>query len=149
MSDDDDNGSKSPWWANLINRLGVPTALLVVILFMLWSGASWIANNVVVPIVSKQIEYIEASSQVSRDVVKVTAEIRDSSKQQQIDGAITATELKILSAGVLLNSSNIKANQEMLKASAANDEKSLKALQSIDQTLKDQQELLRAIQKKE
>ena len=146
-SEDSDEGSKSPWWVVVINRLGLPTALLCVLLFMLWRGGVWVADNVVVPIVAKQIAYIESASQVSRDVVEMTAQIRDSAKQQQIDGAITASELKILSAGVLSNSINIKNNQDMLKATAENDEKSLKALQSIDQTLKDQQAVLKAIQK--
>ena len=147
-SEDGDEESKSPWWVVVINRLGLPTALLCVLLFMLWRGGVWIADNVFVPIVAKQIAYIESASQVGQDVVEMTAQIRDSVKQQQIDGAIVASELKMLSAGVLSNSVNIKSNQDMLKATVENDEKSLKALQSIDQTLKNQQEVLGAIQKK-
>jgi len=141
--------AKSPWWITTINRLGLPTALLCVILFMLWRGGVWVADHVAIPIVSKQIEFINSASKTNEEMAKMTAEIRDTMKQQQLHGDNATRELQKLSVSVDENQIQAEGRRKLLEVSAEYDQKNLETLKSIDQTLKSQQLVLHSLNKHE
>ena len=148
MTDDSDTDEpKSPWWIKAVNSLGLPTVLLGAMILMLYRGGVWVGDNVAVPVVRKQIEFIESAASVNQDMLKITEEIRDTMKAQQSHGDTAVEELRALAIGIVANNQEIRENRELLKASAVNDAKSLQTLESIDKTLKNQQLLLQELPK--
>ena len=51
---------ESGWWT-VIQTVGLPTGLLLIILFTLYKGAVWAANNLIKPLVTKHIEFLDAT----------------------------------------------------------------------------------------
>jgi len=47
-------------WVTLINTVGLPIALLIVILAVLWKAMVWMANHVAKPMVDKHIQFLDA-----------------------------------------------------------------------------------------
>ena len=145
MSDTDKEDPKTPWWISTINRLGLPTALLCVILFMLWQGGVWTADNVAMPIVKKQVEFIDAALKANEKMASITSEIRDTLKHQKVHGDSAVQEFFKLSEKIDTNQKEAEARTALLEDAATSDRQSLEILKSIDTTLKSQQSLLKEI----
>ncbi len=137
--------AKSPWWISTINRLGLPTALLCIILFMLWQGGVWTANNVAMPIVKKQVEFIDSASKANEEMATITREIRDTLKQQKVHGDSAVQEFFKLSEKIDHNQKDAQVRTELLEYAATADKQSLEILRSIDATLKGQQIILKEL----
>jgi hypothetical protein len=73
----------SPWWAKLLDRFGVPTAMLAVVLFFSYETAQWLGENILVPVTNGHIHLLES--------------VRDESKKQTFTlEEINTTNVQIL-----------------------------------------------------
>jgi len=100
---------KEPWWMNVIKQLGLPTLLLLVMVYGVYQGAIWFGTNILVPLTERQIVFI---NQVDESVKKITEIIEE---HQQNNGLI-ARELNSLNEGVQQMNLETKANGERLKS---------------------------------
>jgi hypothetical protein len=62
-------------WVSLIQTLGLPTALLLLILLALGRAGVWAANNLVKPLVDKHIEFLDKAIEANDTIARSQAEI--------------------------------------------------------------------------
>ena len=74
-------GSKAPWWMEAIKTLGLPTAFLCVIVYMIWSAGTWAGTAIVFPLFQKQMDFIDQASEMTKSM-EVT--------MSKIDGTLSA-----------------------------------------------------------
>jgi len=99
---------KEPWWMNVIKQLGLPTMLLLVLVYGAWEGATWFGTNILVPLTERQIIFI---NQVDESVKKITDIVE---KHQQNNGMI-AKELDSINLGIQQMNEGTKANGQRLE----------------------------------
>jgi hypothetical protein len=100
---------KEPWWMNVIKQLGLPTLLLLVLVYGAWEGAAWFGTNILIPLTERQIIFI---NQVDESVKKITEIVE---KHQQNNGMI-AQELDSINNGIQQMNEGTKANGQRLEA---------------------------------
>ena len=94
MSDNALTKEDAPWWAKLLDRFGIPTAMLAVLLYFGYKSATWLGEHVFVPVVEGHISLLES--------------VRDESKKQ------TAVLKQVNSTnGLILRST--KENNDLLQ----------------------------------
>jgi hypothetical protein len=62
-------------WVSLIHSLGLPTALLLLILMALGRAGVWAANNLMKPLVDKHIEFLDKAIEANDKIATSQAEI--------------------------------------------------------------------------
>jgi hypothetical protein len=53
---------ESPWWAKLLDRFGVSTAILALLMIGLFRAGQWIATTVVQPLASAHLQFLRDAS---------------------------------------------------------------------------------------
>jgi len=51
----------SPWWAKLLDRFGISTCMLAVLVYAIYIVTMWSATNVITPIVLSHMELLKAT----------------------------------------------------------------------------------------
>lgn len=102
----------SPWWAKLLDRFGIPTVFLAIVLYWVYASSQWLAEHVVVPVTNGHIRLLEsvqktsaklteqsvAQTKVLRELQQTNAAILDQAKK---NGETTRKALAIQPAQVL------------------------------------------------
>ena len=77
----------SPWWAKLLDRFGIPTAMLAVIMYFAWASITWTAERVAVPLAESHLKFlnsVDKSTQQQTEVLEKIAKISEASQQIQV-----------------------------------------------------------------
>lgn len=98
-----------PWWMVTIKQLGLPTLLLLVLVYGAWEGATWFGTNILIPLTERQIIFI---NQVDESVKKITEIVE---KHQENNGMI-ARELDSINTGIQQMNEGTKQNGQRLEA---------------------------------
>jgi len=99
---------KHQWWVEAIKSLGVPTAFLCIVTYMIWSAGKWASSEVVMPLVRRQMEFIDTATRTLDDTQKAAAAVQ----QVQIHGAVN---LKRIDDATLQIAIDTKRIIEMVK----------------------------------
>jgi hypothetical protein len=100
---------KEPWWMNVIKQLGLPTLLLLVMVYGVYQCAVWFGTTILVPLTERQLIFI---NQVDESVKKIT-EIIDQHKK---NNGMIAEELEAISTGIQTMNVETKSNGQRLEA---------------------------------
>lgn len=84
----------APWWMDAIKTLGLPTAFLMVLLYMIWSAGTWTGTNVVMPLFQKQTEFIQSAAEMT---TKVSANVEIINKTLHAHSEHSVETLRIAS----------------------------------------------------
>lgn len=76
--------AESPWWAKLIDRFGVSTALLAVVLYGCWAASYWIAEHVVQPAVAAHLRQLAATEKAIEAQTGVLEDIKTTNRQHLV-----------------------------------------------------------------
>lgn len=98
-----------PWWMVTIKQLGLPTMLLLILVYGAWESASWFGSNILIPLTERQIIFI---NQVDESVKKITEIVE---KHQENNGLI-ARELDAINVGIQEMNEGTKMNGQRLEA---------------------------------
>lgn len=103
----------SPWWAKLLDRFGVSTALLAVIIYCCIHTGQWLGTNVITPVTSQHIEFLRATHQTLQQQTVILKHIDDA-----IDKRNTIMEASAKRTEAILTTAieNKVLNEEMLDA---------------------------------
>lgn len=86
-----------PWLLETIKMQGVSTVLLGIIVYGIWNMIGWSADNLVTPLVSKQIQMmntIEESSRVQAESIKLQNQLIDSLNANSMETNITSKRIE-------------------------------------------------------
>jgi len=96
----------SPWWAKLLDRFGISTCMLAVLVYAIYIVTMWSATNVITPIVLSHMELLkatrDATSQQAIILLRVESAIEDRNH--------TMSDLMKLNSDIL---KVVQVNQEM------------------------------------
>lgn len=97
-----------PWYVGLLQQLGLPTAILCVMIYGLWTGFSWFGNEIAIPMFQRQMRFIDSvedSVKEIRAASVVTAKLQGEFLKAVQENAISIKE----------NSGSIREIQSILK----------------------------------
>lgn len=100
---------KEPWWMNVIKQLGLPTVLLLIIMYGAWQSAVWFGKTILVPLTERQMMFI---NQVDESVQKITTIV----EEHQKNNGLIARELESINNGIRGLNDETKNNGERLEA---------------------------------
>lgn len=100
---------KEPWWMNVIKQLGLPTVLLLIIMYGAWQSAVWFGQTILVPLTERQMTFI---NQVDESVQKITSIV----EEHQKNNGLIARELESINTGIRGLNDETKNNGERLEA---------------------------------
>lgn len=99
-------GSLSPWWAKLLDRFGIPTVMLGVVLWFGYQGLVWLSQNVFVPVTNGHVELLKS--------------VRESTAEMSTQAKLQTQTLKTIAEsnnGILeVVKNNQQLNREMIKS---------------------------------
>lgn len=98
-----------PWWMVTIKQLGLPTLLLLVLVYGAWEAASWFGSNILIPLTERQIIFI---NQVDESVKKITEIV----ERHQENAGLMARELDAINTGINNMTQETKTNGQRLEA---------------------------------
>lgn len=81
--------SRDPAWLSIVSRLGVPSALLGVMMYLIYVGGMWVGQNIVKPLADRQIKFID---EVDESVRLIATTV----KEHESASTVIAGELKKL-----------------------------------------------------
>lgn len=61
----------SPWWAKLLDRFGIPTVLLGIVLWFGYQGLVWLAKNVFVPVTNGHVQLLHTVQEAATKQTEV------------------------------------------------------------------------------
>lgn len=80
-------------WVQVAQTFGLPVALLLILLAALWRILRWLAENVVLPLVRKHLEFLDkAMGAMDRVAANVEAQTATSAK---IAGALSTIQTRL------------------------------------------------------
>ena len=100
---------KEPWWMTVTKQLGLPTGLLLVMVYGVYQSAIWFGTTILVPLTERQMTFI---NQVDESVQKITTIVEDHQK----NNGLIARELEAINAGIKTMNQETKSNGERLQA---------------------------------
>ena len=100
---------KEPWWMTVTKQLGLPTVLLLVMVYGVYQSAIWFGTTILVPLTERQMTFI---NQVDESVQKITTIVEDHQK----NNGLIARELEAINAGIKTMNQETKSNGERLEA---------------------------------
>lgn len=100
---------KEPWWMNVIKQLGLPTVLLLLLMYGAWQAAIWFGQTILVPLTERQMTFI---NQVDESVQKITTIV----EEHQKNNGLIARELEAINTGIKGLNDETKNNGERLEA---------------------------------
>lgn len=100
---------KEPWWMTVTKQLGLPTVLLLVMVYGVYQAAIWFGTTILVPLTERQMTFI---NQVDESVQKITTIVEDHQK----NNGLIARELEAINAGIKTMNQETKSNGERLQA---------------------------------
>ena len=126
---DSDTDKTAPWWVALIKSLGVPTCFLIALLYMIWTAAIWAGDTVVVPLFTKQMDFIDQASKMTSEINNSTQLINktlEAHGQHAIESLKTCQEIKSIT----------NANGDRIDTVRESNDKILDVLMNIDENTK-------------
>ena len=100
---------KEPWWMTVTKQLGLPTVLLLIMVYGVYQAAMWFGTTILVPLTERQMTFI---NQVDESVQKITTIVEDHQK----NNGLIARELEAINAGIKTMNQETKSNGERLQA---------------------------------
>ena len=100
---------KEPWWMTVTKQLGLPTVLLLIMVYGVYQSAIWFGTTILVPLTERQLTFI---NQVDESVQKITTIVEDHQK----NNGLIARELEAINAGIKTMNEETKSNGERLEA---------------------------------
>ncbi len=100
---------KEPWWMTVTKQLGLPTVLLLIMVYGVYQSAIWFGTTILVPLTERQLTFI---NQVDESVQKITTIVEDHQK----NNGLIARELEAINAGIKTMNQETKSNGERLEA---------------------------------
>lgn len=97
------------WGIALVKQLGLPTALLMIMIYGVYQGATWFGAKVLIPLTDRQMEFID---QVDQSVQKITTII----EEHQKNNGMISRELEGINAGIKSLNAQTERNGERLQA---------------------------------
>lgn len=128
MTDEEDS-KKAPWWVGAINKAGIPTGVLAVVLWLLYCGGVWTGNTIIVPLFERQVKFMDETSEMIQEQTRTSGLINktlEAHGQHAIDNLKTCYEIK--STGLETHGG--------VKAMQLSHEQVLNVLKSIDENTK-------------
>ena len=96
----------SPWWAKLLDRFGISTCMLAVLVYAIYLVTMWSANNVVTPIVMSHMELLkatrDATAQQTEILLKVEKSLDERNNIMTDLGEINGSILKVVKDNQIL-----------------------------------------------
>jgi hypothetical protein len=91
---------KQPWWVETIKTLGLPTTFLVIVLVMVWRGGKWVSSDVIMPLVHRQMEFIDTATKTLSDTQLASSAVQQGQSKgfdnlKQIDDTTTQTSVDV------------------------------------------------------
>jgi len=80
----DEKQDAAHWWLDVVKTLGMPTAFLGIVIYMIWAAGKWTSAEVVMPLVKRQMEFIDTATKTLEDTRLAAAAVQ----QVQIHGAV-------------------------------------------------------------
>jgi hypothetical protein len=74
----------SPWWAKLLDRFGIPTAMLGVVLYFIWISVGWVAEKVVLPIAENHVKFLDSVDQNTQRQTEILQRIAEITEANQV-----------------------------------------------------------------
>lgn len=132
--------NKPPWWMEAVKTLGLPTVFLGVMTYMVWSAGVWTGQNVVMPLFTKQIAFIDEATKATQSMtssteiisktleaqgehtiqaLKIAQEIHNTVKDAKSQTDINWERLKVINDSMLKTLEKIEKNTQPLEAMAA------------------------------
>lgn len=84
------------FWLRVGERFGVPVALCSVLIFAAWASLSWTANNVLLPLTSRHIKFLDVSEETQKATVKAVEKVGDGIEEFKGNQVETHTLIKSL-----------------------------------------------------
>lgn len=84
------------FWLRVGERFGVPVALCTVLLFAGWGSLSWTANNVLLPLTSRHIKFLDVSEETQKATVKAVEKVGDGIEEFKANQGETHSLIKSL-----------------------------------------------------
>jgi hypothetical protein len=100
---------KEPWWMTVTKQLGLPTVLLLIMVYGVYQSAIWFGTTILVPLTERQMAFI---NQVDESVQKITTIV----EEHQKNNGLIARELEAINAGIKTMNQETKSNGERLEA---------------------------------
>jgi hypothetical protein len=85
MADDNGNG-KDPFWYRALKTFGLPTFLLLALLYFGYQGVLWLGHEVLLPLSTRHIQFLEDTTKISKENMEISKQNAISS--QQLAGAM-------------------------------------------------------------
>ena len=70
-----DQSAKAPWYIDAVKTLGVPTVFLFCVLYMLWVSGQWAGTTILLPLYTKQSQFIDSATKMTEKMMVTTDEI--------------------------------------------------------------------------
>lgn len=77
------DGSQESWIIDAIKSLGVPSAILVVITLAMWKAGSWTGDNILTPLVQRQIKFMDELGNAQQSQTRTLEAVADSLNEIQ------------------------------------------------------------------
>jgi len=97
------------WGISLVKQLGLPTALLLIMIYGIYQSATWFGAKVMIPLTDRQLEFID---QVDKSVQRVATVV----EEHQKNNVLIAQQLEGINAGIRSLNSQTERNGERLQA---------------------------------
>lgn len=97
------------WGLSLVKQLGLPTALLLIMIYGIYQSATWFGAKVMIPLTDRQLEFID---QVDKSVQRVATVV----EEHQKNNVLIAQQLEGINAGIRSLNSQTERNGERLQA---------------------------------
>lgn len=103
------------FWLRVGERFGVPVALCAVLLFAGWVCLQWTANNVLLPLTSRHLKFLDVSEETQKATVEAVRKVGDGIEEFRGNQLETHKLIKSLvdesrSTNTLLRNSRIKVS---------------------------------------
>lgn len=100
---------KEPWWVFTVKQLGLPTVLLLVLVYGVYQSATWFGANILIPLTERQLVFI---NQVDESVKRITQIV----EEHQKNNGLIARELESINEGIQATNEGIKTNNMRLES---------------------------------
>lgn len=74
---------KVKWWVSIFKDVGLPVIMLGAIMYAMWQGGGWFANNMAKPLFEKQMKLFDDQSEMIKDTKSAINTIAESVKDSE------------------------------------------------------------------
>lgn len=82
VSSGGDDSSEAPWWVQHAKSLGLPSCVLIALIYMIWAAGVWVGSTIVVPLFERQMLFIDEASKMTKEMSQSAASINKAIEAQ-------------------------------------------------------------------